>query len=215
MKRAIFAVLACLLCAGLARAEGEKRREYVNLDVRGTLTNRYDIDDYRLGIRIHAWAGSSDYISFNGSPFSGSLWGGGSYISVSGSGVSASVNRYSNGFHVSATVSGFGENGRESRHIYFTMYANGSMDDPDRTPSFWVSGGDANLNVTPSYGMRRYSVSGNVDKERFGAGGTALVGLLASYVLHEREKDKGLPGAAWLEDSPTAAPLRAGVIPSR
>ncbi|MFC1680080.1 hypothetical protein ACFL2T_07725 [Elusimicrobiota bacterium] len=192
--------------AGAKPATDKSGRAYVNASVRGSLSNYYDIREYNTDIwlNVHMWGNSVD---FNGRPFSGDIWGGGNWFSVTGSGLSGSINRWGNAYDVRVTVTDM--DGK--RHdLDFTMYANGRTDDPKRPPHFSVFNGDASLDVRPVFGLREYSVNGWVDKEKFGSAGTVFACLVATMVMHElseKQNEKSLPKAAWLKESPV---FRAG-----
>lgn len=195
------ALSASPLAAAPAKPAAKSDRVYVNASVRASLSNYYDIRDYNTDVwlNVHVWGNSFD---FNGRPFSGDIWGSGNWFSVTGAGLSGSINRWGNAYDVRVTVTG--ADGKP-RNIDFTMYANGRMDDPKFPPHLSVFNGDASLDLRPVFGLREYAVNGWVDKEKFGSAGTAFACLVATMImrdLSEREDRKDLPTAAWLRKSP-------------
>ena len=202
MKRTLSALICAVVSlAAVAASAGE--RIYVNGSVRGTLTNYYDIQEYatRVSLRVNA-SGSNFY--FSGQPCSGSLWRSGNWLSISGGSVSGNANRWGDNFSVRVTVR---DPKGGTRAIDFTLYSQGPMDDPQFPPSFWVSSGDANLNLRPTFGDRNYSLSGSVDKERCGAEGIAVVGLLTAAIIDQRPREgQPIPKSEWLEQSPVFRP---------
>ena len=188
-------------------------QKYVNCDIRSSLNNYFDITDYTLGIQLNVSAFGNS-LSFNGRPFSGSVYKNGNYASISGGGVNGSISKFGNGFSVNATVY---EPGQPSRFLNFTLNASGPLGDPNYAPSFSLFSGDANLQFYPSLGGREYRMSGTLDDQRFGAAGAAVAALVVTTYMSERKpKDKALPGAQWLENSPAAMPvLLKGVVPLR
>ncbi|MBI4677582.1 MAG: hypothetical protein HY748_08365 [Elusimicrobia bacterium] len=191
-KRTVFLSMAVLLptvlASGSVVSAAETGRRYVNGQVWKNGSNSYTVSEYALGVSL--WVnGSGSNLYFSGRPFSGSVWGSGSYFNISGAGVNATVNKWGGNYSVNGTIHPQG--GGQALRVNFTMNALGREDDPNHPPSYslydYSSG--ANINLNPN-GRDGYYLSGWVDMEKFGAYGTALVGLVATIAIESRPAPK-------------------------
>ncbi|MBI5623906.1 MAG: hypothetical protein HY924_09020 [Elusimicrobia bacterium] len=191
--------LAAVLGMCGASAQAESQRRFVSGQIWKNGSHSFSINEYSLGISLWVNASGSN-LYFSGRPFSGSVWGSGTYMTISGSGVQATVSKWGSNYSVRGTFHPAA--GGQAVRVDFTMHALGREDDPVRPPSYSVYDGasGANLNLNPS-GADGYSISGWVDTEKFGAHGTSLVALVASASLEARPEPKAaqepakLPGA--------------------
>ncbi|MBI5882699.1 MAG: hypothetical protein HZB91_06295 [Elusimicrobia bacterium] len=198
MKRHGSLNLAVRVAAGLAfcvtaasaapSASAVSQRRFVNGQIWKNGSSSYSVNEYSLGVNL--WVnGSGSNLYFSGRPFSGSVWGSGSYFTISGAGVNASVNKWGGNYSVSGTIHPQG--GGQALRVNFTMNALGREDDPNNPPSYnlydYASG--ANINFQPN-GRDGYNMSGWMDDEKFGASGTALAGLVVTIAIESRPHAK-------------------------
>lgn len=196
------ALTVCVLGSGLQAAESQRR--YVNGQVWKNGPTTYSVNEYALGVNLWV-SGPAPNLYFSGRPFSGSVWGSGSYFTISGAGVNATVNKWGGNYSVNGTV--FPQGGGQALRVNFTMNAMGREDDPNNPPSYnlydYSSG--ANISFNPN-GRDGYTMSGWVDTEKFGAYGIALAGVVTTLAIDSR------PAPKPKSDEPAPAPKAQGKL---
>ena len=208
------ALLLAVLAAFPVTASANGARKYINFNIYGH-GNNYNVSEPSLRLNLHVNAYRSNY-SFSGQPFSGNISKSGSYFHINGGGLNATVNLWGGNYSVDGTIHDtMGRPG--TLHLSFTLNVIGRTDDPANPPSYSVHDGrsGSSLRLDPT-GRGNYRVSGNVDEEKFGVGGTALVSLVAIVASHSLQNREPAPEVrSEALQAPVSLPaLRGASLPS-
>ncbi len=172
---------------GAVEASPAAARKHISATVWKT-GSLYSINESSLRVTMHVQSFLRGF-SFSGMPFSGHISETGTMFQINGGGVNATVHSWGDSYRVNATF-----HDAPRLRLDFNMHAIGRSDDPDNPPgySLYESRSGAQLRIWPS-GRNGYRISGSIDPEKFGARGTALVGLVTVISMHmlQAGEDRG------------------------
>lgn len=154
---------------------------FVNGRVTRNLSGTFDVYEPFLHVNqwVSPWGGGA---SVSGQPLSGNVSRSGNFLRLFGPGIDADVNGFGGSYRVTARIT---RPGRPMTYFTFTLQADGPLNDPARPPSFHTWDAGSNLRLNPVFGGRDFEMSGWIDRDRFGAEGVALAGIIAGLAVQQ------------------------------